>query len=256
MSLNPEIELTVLGSGTCALQLHRSMSGYALRNKDFFVLLDCGNGVLRRCLEAGLRPFEIDAILISHLHVDHSADLVPLLWALKYAPEVNRSKPLQFFGPPGLQEFFKRLPSIYGSWIENFSFSLIVRDVRQEEFVVGPWRVKTLPMQHGNKANGYRLQSGSKVIAYSGDTGECAEVMSLGKNADLLILECSFADDHGAQNHLHAAQAARLGRRAECRKLLLTHFYPECDQKDILAICRKEFSGSIELAADLMRLIL
>lgn len=254
--MTPEIELTVLGSGTCALQLQRSMSGYALRHKDFLMLLDCGNGVLRRCLEAGLRPFEIDAIVISHLHIDHIADIVSLLWGLMHAPEVNRNKPLQFFGPPGLQQFFEKLPTVYGRWLEHFPFPIIVKEVSQEEFVVGPWSVKTLPMQHGNAANGYRLQSGEKVIAYSGDTGECSEMVTLAKQADLLILECSFADDHGVENHLHAAQAARLGRRAECKKLLLTHFYPECDTTDLLSICRQEFAGPIELASDLQRLIL
>lgn len=250
------IELTVLGSGTCSLQLQRSMAGYALRHEDYFLLLDCGDGVLRRCLEAGLQPFEIDTILISHLHLDHVADIVSLLWSLRHAPEVKREKPLQFWGPPGLQEFFENLPSVYGKWLHKFSFPLSVREVWQEEFAIGPWQIKTLPMQHGNAANGYRLQSGEKVIAYSGDTGECAEVVELGHHADLMIVECSFADDHGVESHLHAAQVARIGRRAECKKLMLTHFYPECDEKDILSICRREFSGSLELASDLRRLIL
>jgi len=255
-NMTPEIELTIVGSGTCALQSQRSMSGYALRHKNFFMLMDCGDGVLRRCLEAGLKPFEIDALLISHLHIDHIADIVPLLWGLKHAPDLKREKPLHFFGPPGLQQFFEKLPAIYGRWLENFPFPLVVKNVAQEEFTVGPWKANTLPMQHGAAANGYRLQSGEKVIAYSGDTGECAEVINLGKRADLFILECSFAKDYGAENHLHALQAGRIARQAECKKLILTHLYPECDQADILSICRKEFSGSVELASDLMRLML
>jgi ribonuclease BN (tRNA processing enzyme) len=254
--MTSEIELTVLGSGTCALQRHRSMAGYAIRHQNHFLLLDCGNGVLRRCLEAGLQPFDIDGILISHLHIDHIADIVPLLWGLKYAPDLNRTKKLEFWGPPGIQRFFENLPSVYGKWLNSFEFPLIVREVSQQEFEVGPWRAMALPMQHGTVANGYRLQSGEKVIAYSGDTGECAEVIMLGRRADLLILECSFAEDKGVENHLHAAQAARLGRQAECKQLLLTHFYPECDQKDILSICHREFSGVVELASDLQRLIL
>lgn len=254
--MTSEIELTVLGSGTCALQPHRSMSGYALSHQDFFMLLDCGNGVLRRCLEAGLKPFDIDAILISHLHIDHIADIVSLLWALKHTPDLKRQKVLQFYGPPGLQQFFEKLPEVYGRWLESFSFPLVVRNVANDEFVVGPWQVRVFPMRHGNSANGYRLQSGEKVIAYSGDTGECTEVVTLGTGADLLILECSFAEDQGAENHLHAAQAARLAHQAECKKLILTHFYPECDRADLRLMCSREFSGSLELASDLMRLML
>ncbi len=251
-----EIELTVLGSGTCALQPNRSMSGYAVRHKDFFMLMDCGNGVLRRCLEAGLKPFDVDAILISHLHIDHIADIVPFLWGLKHAPDLEREKSLNFYGPPGFQQFFEKLPSVYGRWLENFPFPIFVKNVTQEEFSIGPWKVNAFSMQHGAAANGYRLQSGENVIAYSGDTGECAEVINLGKRADLFILECSFAKDHGADNHLNALQAGRIARQAECKKLVLTHLYPECDEADILSICRKEFSGSVELASDLMRLML
>jgi len=254
--MTPEIELIVLGSGTCALQPQRSMSGYALRHQNFLMLVDCGNGVLRRSLEAGLKPFEVDAILISHLHVDHIADIVPLLWGLKHAPGIKRDKALHFFGPPGLQQFFEKLPSLYGKWIEKFPFPVVVKNVMQEEFVIGPWQVKTLPMQHGASANGYRLQSRGKVIAYSGDTGECVEAVRLAKNADVCILECSFAKDYGAENHLHAAQVGRIARQAECRKLILSHLYPECDETDVKAICAKEFSGSLELASDLMRLMI
>lgn len=250
------IELIVLGSGTCALQENRSMAGYSVRHSDFSLLLDCGDGVLRRCLEAGLTPLTIDAILFSHLHLDHIADAAPLLWSLRHAPGLKREKPLWLFGPSGVEEYFNKLRGVYGEWLHKFPFPLQIREVRQEEFAVGPWQVKTLPMRHGETANGYRLQSGDKVIAYSGDTGECAEVVELGDHADLLILECSFAHDPGVESHLYAAQAGRIARQAACKKLLLTHFYPECDGNDVLALCRKEFSGAVELASDLMRVIL
>jgi len=251
-----EIEFTVLGSGTCALQPQRSMSGYAVRHQGFFCLLDCGHGALRRCLEAGLQPLDIDAVLVSHFHLDHIADILSLLWALKHAPDLNRTKPLTFIGPPGLLHLFQGLPALYGSWLEHFPFTISIEEVRQQGFAIGPWQVETLPMRHGASANGYRLQSNGRVIAYSGDTGECAEVVELGRRADLFVLECSFVEDSGAENHLHAALAARLASRAECKKLLLTHFYPECDRHDVRSLCENEFPGTVELARDLMRLIL
>ncbi|MCI0618229.1 MBL fold metallo-hydrolase, partial [bacterium] len=134
-----------------------------MRHKDFFMLMDCGNGVLRRCLEAGLKPFDVDAILISHLHIDHIADIVPFLWGLKHAPDLEREKSLNFYGPPGFQQFFEKLPSVYGRWLENFPFPIFVKNVTQEEFSIGPWKVNAFSMQHGAAANGYRLQSGENV---------------------------------------------------------------------------------------------
>jgi ribonuclease BN (tRNA processing enzyme) len=249
-------EITVLGCGTRVLLRERSMSGYAVRRPDFFVLLDCGAGVIRRGLEAGLPMLHVDAILFSHLHLDHIADLPALLWALDGEGQQRAERPLRLFGPPGFANFFAQLGHVYGNWIERLPVPLLIHEVQRERFNLGPWQIETLPMFHGISANGYRLESDEKILAYTGDTGFCDEVVTLARNADWLIIECSFPDGHYMPTHLTAGEAGQLAAQAWCKQVLLTHFYPDCFAVDVAAQCRKFFSGRIELASDLKRLML
>lgn len=250
------IEITVLGSGTRVLLNDRSMSGYAVRRRDFFLLLDCGDGVIRRGLAAGLPMLDIDAILFSHLHLDHVADLPSLLWALHGEGRSRGQRPLRLFGPPGLRKFFDGLGSLYGQWVNEIPLPISVREVFQQEFEIGPWHVNSLPMQHGIPANGYRLEGDGKVIAYTGDTGPCAEAIELARAADLFICECSFPSGAEMPTHLTAAQSGQLAAAVQCQLLLLTHFYPECLAGDPASQAREFFSGKVELAYDLMRLMI
>jgi ribonuclease BN (tRNA processing enzyme) len=249
-------EITVLGSGTRVLLRERSMSGYAVYRPDFFVLLDCGDGAIRRALEAGLPILHVDAVLFSHLHLDHVADLPALLWALDGEGRQRADRPLRLFGPPGFGNFFARLSQVYGNWVERLAMPVLVHEVQRERFMLGPWQIETLPMAHGIAANGYRLESEGKILAYTGDTGPCDEVVALARRADCLIIECSFPDGQATPTHLTAGEVGQLAAKAECKQVVLTHFYPECFVVDVAAQCQKFFSGRVELASDLQRLIL
>ncbi|MDZ7343141.1 MAG: ribonuclease Z [candidate division KSB1 bacterium] len=249
-------EIIVLGSGTRVLHRERSMAGYAVRRPDFFMLLDCGGGAVRRGLEAALPMLHLDAILITHLHLDHVADLPELLWALDGEGEQRADRPLYLFGPPGFTKFFDGLSEVFGKWLKRLPMPLVVREVNQQRFSLGPWQVETLPMQHGAPANGYRLEGDGKILAYTGDTGFCEEVVGLAQNADWLIIECSFPNGQIVSTHLTAGEAGILAAKAACRRVLLTHFYPDCFAVDVAAQCREFFGGEIELAGDLKRLIL
>jgi ribonuclease BN (tRNA processing enzyme) len=249
-------ELIVLGSGTRVPLKERSMSGYAVLAPDCFVLLDCGDGVIRRGLEAGLPMLRVDAILISHLHLDHVADLPPLLWALHGEGAQRADRPLHLVGPPGFRDFFEGMIGLYGEWIRRIPCEIIVREVSREPFGIGSWQVQTYSMEHGIVANGYRLEAEGKALAYTGDTGPCEEVIALAREADLLITECSFPNGQESATHLTAGEVGRIAAQAQCKRVLLTHLYPEALRADVVRQCREHFSGDIELAHDLKRLIL
>jgi len=250
------ITLTVLGSGTRVLLPERSMAGYALSYGNHLLLLDCGDGVIRRGLEAGLPLIAADAILITHFHLDHIADLPPLLWALHGEGKQRSERPLHVYGPPGLRNFFAGLPVLYGNWINEIAVPLHVQEVSAQTFQTGPWQVHTLPMNHGVPANGYRLQAGSTVLAYTGDTGPCPEIAELAAEAEVLIAECSFPNGQGMANHLTAGEVGEIARAANCRRVLLSHLYPESLAAPVVAQCREFFSGEVKLAHDLDRLTL
>lgn len=79
------MKLTILGSGTCVPYARRGSSGYAIELEGASMLLDCGSGATRSLARAGINYLGIDCLFLSHFHPDHTGDLVPFLFATKYA---------------------------------------------------------------------------------------------------------------------------------------------------------------------------
>ena len=110
--------------------------------------------------------------------------------------------------------------------------------------------VKSIKSRHTKNSVSYRIEHNNKSIIYSGDTDYSNEIIKISKNADLLILECSFP--YKAEGHLTPSLCGKIAAKANVKKLVLTHFYPECDKVDIKKQCGKEFNGKIVLAKDFM----
>ena len=110
-------------------------------------------------------------------------------------------------------------------------------------------------MAHISESVGYRIEfNNGKSLAVSGDTDYCKNIIDLAFQVDLLVLECSFPDEKKVEGHLTPSLAARIGLESNCKKLLLTHFYPACDQIDILEQCRQIYKGEVTLGEDLMKM--
>ncbi len=102
----------ILGSGTCVPSLKRSSCSVLIMAAQGNILLDCGPGTLHQLLRAGLKITDIDAVLLSHFHPDHSSELAGFVFATKY-PEFKRQKKLYLGGGPGFSAFFDRLNLAY-----------------------------------------------------------------------------------------------------------------------------------------------
>lgn len=251
------MELIILGSGTCAPTLRRSTASYYLQVERSHLLLDIGFGSIRRMMEAGIDYREIDYVLCSHTHPDHVADLGPLLMALRHTPNFQRQKPLTIIGPPGIRRHIDLLAQAYGSWlIEAKGYDLHIEELQNDTRAFDGWWLTAFSMDHSEYTNGYRIEHQGKVLAYSADTGVCDEVVQLLHQADLALLECSFPDEESMDRHLTPTTAGRVAEKAQCTRLLLTHFYPMMDDLDVVGICRQYYQGFVELAEDLRRYVL
>jgi ribonuclease BN (tRNA processing enzyme) len=253
------VELVVLGSGTAIPRAGRAPSGYWLSIGGENVLLDSGAGTLTRLAEAGCPLQALARVFYTHLHPDHTLDLASLLFALTN-PGFGREVPLlELYGPPGLDGLIERLRAAYPGWLAAPDTELRVAELHPDRPLQFPaYRVCSERTMHTPESQGYRFEAkdGGLVVAYTGDTDACAGVVALGRGADLLVTECSFAEADYAPGHLTPQRAGRLAREAGCRRLLLTHFYPSADAVDVVAECRREFPGEILLAADGTRVTL
>ena len=246
------MQVIVLGSGTCALTARRACASYAVRIAGDLVLLDAGSGALRRMSEAALDYRDIDAVVCSHTHPDHVADLAPLLMALRYTPGYRRSKPLTLVGPAGFRDFHRALAGAYGEkTLAADGYPMSIVELENRTMTIGEWSLTGRSMEHSRCCNGYRFEHRGRVLAYSGDTGPCDAVVEIGRAADLMLMECSFPDESPVEGHLTPSWAGRLAARAGCVKLVLTHLYPHMDDIDMRAQCRVHFSGDVEVAEDL-----
>jgi len=252
------ISVTILGSGTCVPSLKRSSCSVLMETGGTKLLFDCGPGTMRRLLETGTKIFDISFIFFSHLHPDHTGELVSFLFATKYPEIERRQKPLTIVAGSGFSEFYTRLKNVYGEWIELKPGLLNIFEMDnkgKDSIDFGDFTVKSIPVEHNDESIAYRITgSDGRSVVYSGDTDFSDNLVTLAKNADILICESALPDELKVTGHMTPSLAGRIARQANVKKLVLTHFYPECDQVDIEKQCRKTWRGPLILAEDLMKI--
>ena len=250
--------MTILGSGTCVPSLERSSCSVMLAVGDTKLLFDSGPGTMRRLLRANTTIFDVDYIFYSHFHPDHTAELVPFLFATKYPDMGQRQTVLTIVAGEGFEDFFAGLNTVYGKWIELDPglVNIIQMNNRSADLLrLKDFTVQSAPVEHNPESIAYRITGpGGHAVVYSGDTDYSENLIALSKDADLLICESALPDDYRVKGHLTPSLAGDIATRAGVKKLVLTHFYPECDQTDIEQECRKTYGGPLVLAEDLMRI--
>jgi ribonuclease BN (tRNA processing enzyme) len=211
------------------------------------VVMDLGSGALG-ALHRYVDPLSVDAVLLSHLHADHCLDLCGYYVMRKYHPEGAQPR-LPVYGPSGTAGRMARaydLPEDPGMTLE-FDFRTWTPG---EPARIGPFTVQAIRVDHPVEAYGLRVSAGGRLLAYTGDTGPCAQLDAVAKGAHLLLAEASFHE--GAANppgiHLTGADGGRLARDAGAESLVLTHVPPWYDPRAMLAEARQVWDGPADLA--------
>lgn len=245
------MKLTVLGSGTAVPDLKRNSAGYLLEENGKRFLIDFGYGTIHQLLRLGITYHAIDRIFLTHNHPDHMCDLIPFLFATKY-PLDPRTRNLPIVAGPGFGDYFDRMMLAFNHWLTPESYQVEIVELDVETRTFDGLTVTSSKVAHIEMSRGFRFTDGQgKSVVFSGDTDYCPEIVELGRDADLLILECSTPDDMKVEKHLTPQLCGQIAREAGCRTLLLSHFYPPCDGPSVMNVCRREFAGNIILADDL-----
>lgn len=248
------MKITILGSGTAAPRLERNMAGYLLEAEGKKILFDSGAGTIRQLLKLKVDLLDIDNIFYTHLHNDHISDLGAIIWSSNYG--MKRKKALNIYGPKGFKMYFKVLIERilmpkklnYRINVKEMWNSSIIKNYKNNIII------KSIKSKHTDSSFSYRIEYNNKSIVYSGDTDYSNEIIKLSKNVDLLILECSNPDGKKVKGHLTPSLCGKIATKANVKKLVLTHFYPEADKVDVKRQCEKEYNGKIVLAKDFMEI--
>ena len=244
------MRLTVLGSGTAVPVPDRLPAGYLIEHEGGAVMVDCGPGTIRSLAKAGVTPEQLDAVLLTHYHPDHCADLVALLFALR-APHYRRRAPLTIYGAPGLRRLVAKLTEAW-SWLAPKGYQLDLVEWLPGEASVTGLKVTAVPIRHTAQSLGYRVEGERGVLALAGDADTCDELIELARDADVFVCDAATPDDAKLDGHLTPGLAADYAQRANARHLVLTHFYPACDGVDLEAQARARFDGDVTVAADML----
>lgn len=238
------MQLTVLGGCGAWPTAAQACSGYVLEHDGFRLLIDPGYATLPRLLDHTAVD-EVHAVLVSHGHPDHCADLNPLLRARALSD--NPPPALPVYAPHGALDAVLALdkPSMLAGAYQLHEFE------PGDRFDVGPFASATWPLPHFVPNAGIRVSTPHAVFAYTGDTGPSPDIPRLAEGADLLLSEATYVDQVPAADApylLTARLAGQYADRAGAARLMLTHLWPGTDPRAAEDAAVEAFGGPVSVA--------
>ena len=240
------MELTVVGSSGSFPSADSPCSCYLVEAEGYRLVIDLGNGALG-ALQKYTGLYDVDAVLLSHLHADHCVDMCAYYVARNYRVG-GCPDPLPVYGPHGTPERLARAYDMdeHPGMKEVFDF----RTLRNGTFTLGPFTITATRVAHPVEAYAFRIEQGGSAFVYTGDTGPCEELVALARGVDLLLSEAAFTD--GKEDipdlHLNGREAGEHAARAGVGRLVLTHIPPWTDPERNRSDAAAAFGHPVELA--------
>ncbi len=243
------MRLTVLGSGASYPGAAHACASYLVEHDGTAVLLDCGNGSLAN-LARLMDPVALDAVFITHGHVDHFADVFALQAALRWAPE-GPCPPRALYLPDGLFERMCGVLTPRGA--EDLVAAFDARPLRAAEAVtVGSLTVTPFEVDHIAPTFALRVDDGASSLCYTSDTAPGPSVTRAVSGARAIIADTTLPPAYeGRAPHLSAAQAGELAVAAGADTLVLSHMWPTVDRDEARARATEAFGGRVIVAEEL-----
>lgn len=275
----PSLELIVLGSGGPRAFGRGGTSYVVLLDGTPRILVDAGSGVFVESGKLGLDLDRMDIILLTHLHIDHSADLP----AIFNERALSASEPIHFklFGPEGAGLFpstTKFLHLIFDSGgiyeyqktfgadesIEGADLPITLDSPEKEIISEGDLHVSEIATHHGDCPSvAYRVNYKSESITFAGDmdASAIANLEHIAKDTNLLVVHAAVLDPPDSPAILYTLHTPprQLGEAAQvagAKHLLLSHIPPAVEEKEsaVLSSIRASYKGPVEFATDGMRI--
>lgn len=236
------MNITVIGCWGAYPEKNEATSGYLVESEGGKILLDCGSGVLSR-LQNHCPLEELDAVVLTHTHADHIADVFSLEFAILILMQIGRrTKPLDIYVNG------KERDSLAFEYPENVRVHSIGVDT---VLTIGTVKLEFSENAHDIPCFAVKLMSrDGKTFVYSGDTGYCQALIDFSRSADVLLIESSFYDWQAGKMewHLTAGEAGRIAALAGVGRTILTHFPHYGELNQLVMEASRHYSGQVRLA--------
>lgn len=237
------MKITTLGMWGGYPEAGEATSSFLIEYEGTRLLFDCGSAVLSMYLTMGTLE-ELDAVLISHYHPDHVADIGVLQHAAMIQTQLgNLSKVIPIYAHTEDPIEFEKLS--YKGVTEG-------KEVMEgASFDIGPFHISVCPTIHPVYCLAYRIEAGGKVAVFTADTQWTDDLVPFAQHADLLVSEANVYPQYAGkiQGHLTGEEAGKLAQQSDVKRLVLTHL-PQYGERSILVSeAQKHYSGPVELAA-------
>ncbi len=246
------MRLTVLGCSGSVTGPDSPASGYLLTAEGTPpVVLDFGGGVLG-ALQRHADPCEA-VVLLTHLHADHCLDVPGLLVWRRYGPGTAAGRALMY-GPADTAHRLGVASAEIAGEVDDMSDTIDLHTWEDGVAVtVGRLTVEPRRVCHPPESFGLRITAADgAVLAYSGDTAMCDDVVALAREADVFLCEASWTHAPELRPpglHLSGTEAGRIAQRAGVGRLLLTHIPPWTPRAEVLAEARAEYDGPVDVVS-------
>jgi ribonuclease BN (tRNA processing enzyme) len=237
------MRITFLGTGSAMPTGERSQTGLLLDDGDRRLLVDCGSGVLHSLARTDAGYEGVSSVLLTHHHLDHVADLMPLMKARWLAGEEH----LEVVGPEGTKSLVDGLLDVHEYMQDRLD--LTVREVGPQEFEVAGFTVEGYETRHSMYCLAYRFEN---VFTFSGDSEAFEELADFAEGSAVLAHDCSFPDDVDVSGHPTPAELGETLAGHEIGRIYLTHLYPHTEgrHEEMLASIGERYDGDVRIADD------
>ncbi|PAD77885.1 MBL fold metallo-hydrolase [Paenibacillus campinasensis] len=242
------MKLTVIGHWGAFPPANGATSSYLLEEGDFSLLIDCGSGSLSS-LQNYIPLQRLDALIVSHYHHDHKADIGCLQYGMLIQSQLgHRTGTFPIYGHSQDADEFSSLT--FRGYTEGHAIS------PEYHTVIGPWEVSFCPTTHPAYCLAMRFTIGNKSLVYTADTHWTDDLVDFARNCDLLLCEASVLDDNVAQSsgHMTPEMAGQLAAQSGAASLVLTHLPQYAPGEVLVERARQVYSGSIQLASSGLQL--
>jgi len=237
------MEIYILGAYGPWPSTEGGCSSYLIKASQGLIVIDCGSGALVELQKLGFKPWDVDAIVLSHLHRDHISDLGPWRYAIAYAVEKElRKTPLTVYSPAAPEAEFAGL---------DYKGYMLKQEINQSTYLtLAGINFSFTATEHPVPTLAVRAEGEGRIFVYSGDTSYKPQLQSFFATADIFLCEAGYTEEElkaGGKNHLSASQAATLAADAKVKKLVLTHLSPVRSNHILLEEAKKIFPN-VQLA--------